>query len=282
MIHLLRHSQKVHREEDGAVHFWRIKENLQNPFPQSIHWSDDRWKTCLAAGGGAKRRFQYYTDDSGIIIYIRALQGHSGRNINDLSLQDNVVIPSGFFQYIYHIGCGFNLHSLINSGSILGGQKSSNSQTVFFLLVDPMDKSHKDPDEIDLNVPRHAQYLHNAWKRHQDAVYWVDIDLAIQMSPRLPPKISLKHEWKRELGPKVARQPEGEVARQPEGEVARQAKFFQTTQPTPNPIRDRSGRPDDMQDGRNTFRSQEIGVNSFNEELSSSDRRGDLLYLKTV
>ena len=31
VIHLLRHSQRVHREEDGAVHFWRIKENLQNP-----------------------------------------------------------------------------------------------------------------------------------------------------------------------------------------------------------------------------------------------------------
>ena len=42
VIHLLRHSQKVHREEDGAVHFWRTNENLQNPFPQSIHWSDSR------------------------------------------------------------------------------------------------------------------------------------------------------------------------------------------------------------------------------------------------
>ena len=65
VIHLLRHSHQVHREEDGAVHFWRIKENLQNQFPQSIHWSDDRWKVCLATGGGAKRRFQYCTDDSG-------------------------------------------------------------------------------------------------------------------------------------------------------------------------------------------------------------------------
>ena len=43
-----------------------------------------------------------------------------------------------------------------------------------------MDKSHKDPDEIDLNVPRRAQYLHNAWKRHQDAVCWVDTSLAIE------------------------------------------------------------------------------------------------------
>ena len=100
VIHLLRHSQKVHREEDGAVHFWRIKENLQNPLPQSVYWSDDRWKACLAAGGGAKRRFQYCTDDPGIFIYFRALQGYSGRNLIDPSLQDNVVIPSGFFSFI--------------------------------------------------------------------------------------------------------------------------------------------------------------------------------------
>ena len=90
------------------------------------------------------------------------------------------MIPSGCFQYIYHIGCAFNLHSIINSGLILGGQNSSKRQTVFFLLVDPRDKSHKDLDEKDLNVPRRAQYLHIAWKRHQDAVYWVDIDLAIK------------------------------------------------------------------------------------------------------
>ena len=94
VIHLLRHSQQVHREEDGAVHFWRIKENLQSQFPQIPHWSDDRWKACLAAGGGAKRRFQYCTDDSGTIVYFRALQGHSGRNLIDPSLQDNVVIQS--------------------------------------------------------------------------------------------------------------------------------------------------------------------------------------------
>ena len=43
-----------------------------------------------------------------------------------------------------------------------------------------MDKNHKDLDTIDLNAQRHAQYLHNAWKRHQDAVYWVDINLAIK------------------------------------------------------------------------------------------------------
>ena len=101
VVHLLRHSQQVHREEDGAVQF--LKENLQSPFSQIPHWSDNRWKACLAAGGGAKSRFQYCTDDSGIIVYLRALQGHAGRNLIDPSLQDNVVIQSGFFQHIYHI-----------------------------------------------------------------------------------------------------------------------------------------------------------------------------------
>ena len=67
--------------------------------------------------------------------------------------------------------CEINLHSIINSGLIPGGQNLSNRQTVFFLPVDPMDKNHKDPDVIDLSVPRRAQNMHKAWKRHQDAVY---------------------------------------------------------------------------------------------------------------
>ena len=120
----------------------------------------------MAAGGGVKRRYQYCTDDSGIFVYFRALQGHPGRNLIDPTLQDNVIIQSNFLQYTHHVGCVFNLHSIINSGLIPGGQNSSKRQTVFFLPVDPMDKNHKDPKVIDLNVPRRAQYLHKAWKRH--------------------------------------------------------------------------------------------------------------------
>ena len=74
---------------------------------------------------------------------------------------------------MYHVGCAINLHSIINSGLIIRGQNLSNRQTVFFLLVDPMDKNHEDLDAIDLNAPRHAQYMHKAWKKHQNTVYWV-------------------------------------------------------------------------------------------------------------
>ena len=67
------------------------------------------------------------------------------------------------------------LHSIISSGLILGGQSLSKRQTVFFLTVDTMYKNHKDPDTIDLNAPRRAKYLHNAWKKHQDAFFFGSI-----------------------------------------------------------------------------------------------------------
>ena len=101
VIHLLRHSQTVQREEDGAVQFWRIKFCLRNQFPQNQYWSDHRWKACLAAGGGSKRGYQYCTDISGTIVYLRALQGHSGRSLIHPLLQDNVIIQCGLFQHIY-------------------------------------------------------------------------------------------------------------------------------------------------------------------------------------
>ena len=61
----------------------------------------------MVRGGGNKKRYQYCTDSSGTIVYLQALQGHSGCNLIDPTLQDNVKIQSGFFQHIYHIGCAF-------------------------------------------------------------------------------------------------------------------------------------------------------------------------------
>ena len=90
--------------------------------------------------------------------------------IIDPSLQDNVIIQRGLFQHIHHIGCAFNLHSIINNGLIPGGQDLSRRQTVFFLPIDPRDKNHKDPEYVDLSVPRRAKYVHSAWKKHHDGI----------------------------------------------------------------------------------------------------------------
>ena len=163
LINLLRHGS-LPREEDGAIEFWRLNDDHRNKFEHSQYRSDDMWKSKMAGGGGNKNRFQYCTDPSGQeILYLRALQGHSGRNLIGLTLQDNVLIPNNFFEYIYHIGCAINLHSITNSGLILGGQNlGKEKQTVFFTAVNPVNKEHKDPYKIDLTAPRLA------WKRGKD------------------------------------------------------------------------------------------------------------------
>ena len=130
VVNLLRHNQQLHREEDGSIQFYKIKFHLRDHHPQIQNWSDDRWLACLAAGGGSN-----CSDYLGSIIYLRALQGHSGSNLIDPTLQDNVLIGPGLFPYIYHVGCNFNLSSIISNGLIPGGQNLSRRQCVFFLLI---------------------------------------------------------------------------------------------------------------------------------------------------
>ena len=152
-------------------------------------------------------------------------------------------------------------------------------KTVFFLPIDPRDKNHKDPEYIDFSVPRRARYVHSAWKKHQDAVFWVDIYLAIRkgltfyqtrsnaiilqgrlpaccipkverlktgevlyerpyLSPRPPPKISLRHDhnWtigNDQLGSTVEQQPVGKLVQQSFGEAPR-VKLSNPPNPNPN------------------------------------------------
>ena len=91
----------------------------------------------MAGGGGNKKRFQYCTDPSGReVLFLRALQGHSGRNPIGPTLQDNEMIPDNFFECIYHIGFAISSHSITNSGLIPGGQiLGKERQTVFFVRL---------------------------------------------------------------------------------------------------------------------------------------------------
>ena len=307
LITLLRHNQKLHREQDGAVQFYKIKFLIRDDSLSIQNWSDNRWLACLAAGGGPKRRYQYCSDSLGSIISLRALQGHSGDNIIDLAMRDHVLISPGIFPYIYHVGSNFNIPSILSNGLIPGGQNLSRRQSVFFLPVDPRDENHRDPENIDYSVPRRARYVQNMWKRHQDTVFWIDIDLGIikeglkfyqtrsnaiilqgvlppscivraerlkggellykrqYLSPRPPPKISLRHDlnWTRgndDLGSTVEHRPVGKLVQQSLGETV----HFGSSKPTQSPKTngDRSGKPV----------AQEIVVGVLQEEPSSSDR----------
>ena len=103
------------------------------------------------------------------------------------------------------------------------------------------------------------------------------------LSPRPPPKISLRHDhdWTRgndELGSTVEQQPVGKLVQQSFGEV-QHVKFSKPTQPKPKPICDRSGK---LENTEHVFvvkgeasRSHEIDEKGLHEELGSSDRSGN-------
>ena len=99
----------------------------------------------------------------------------------------------------------------------------------------------------------------------------------VYMSPRPPPKISLKHEWKRELGSEHAKR----------SEVGQLSRSFQSNQPVLNPIRERTGRPDirddlsTVQDERKRPVLRRSTVILFTKNLFLQRERGDPL-LKRV
>ena len=80
----------------------------------------------------------------------------------DPSLQHHVLVPDNFFEFICHVGCYFNMHSIIVLGLIAGGKKfGRDRQTVFFTAVDPMNTHCFEQKELDLTKPRLAAHKAN-------------------------------------------------------------------------------------------------------------------------
>ena len=249
------------------------------------------------ARGRNKKRYQYCTDLSGaIILHYRTMLLFPATSSSERLLP-------------IHLSCRvcnqFTFHHQLRIDTWRSKFEQQTDSILFACGSYGQKKSHKDRETIDLSVSRHAQYMHKAWKRHQNTVHWVDINLAIgkelkfyqtrsnaillqetlpaycipkvvkmetgeviyekvYASPRLPPKISLKHDWKRELG--------SEVAQRPDGQVVQQSRSSQSNQPNPNPDHDRTVQtvvgcdPRTAQGAIKTSRSQEIETRSFHGE----------------
>ena len=102
MIRSLRHDESVPREDDGAVRFDDLAEKFKAKFDGTSQWSIEVWIAFLAKGGGPKKRFQYClnSNSSKQFLYFTAIQGHSGCTLVDPTLQDNVLLPDDFAEYM--------------------------------------------------------------------------------------------------------------------------------------------------------------------------------------
>ena len=71
------------------------------------------------------------SDDT--ILYLRASQGHSGGKHINSTLQDNALLPSDFAEHIYHVANSHDMHSIIESGLIPGGEDVKKKDMRCFL-----------------------------------------------------------------------------------------------------------------------------------------------------
>ena len=150
--------------------------------------------------------------------------------------------------------------------------------------------------------------MHSAWKKHQDAVFWVDINLSIKVGLTFyqtrSNAIILEGILPAYCIPKVVRLKTGEVlfeksymSRRPPPKISLRHDHDWTrgndelvstveqqpakpTQSKPKPIRDRSGKLEDTEhifvnEGKMS-RSHEFDEKRLHKELGSSDRSGKL------
>ena len=115
---LLRHKGSL-REAHGAVEWGRLlsRFNREERCVDVSDWRTQEWIDHLPRGSN-KQKFQYCLDSMGKCLYMRDLQGHSGGNKVEPTLQDTVEIPYRWVEHIYHTGSAFHCNTIIQTSLI--------------------------------------------------------------------------------------------------------------------------------------------------------------------
>ena len=97
----------------------------------------------------------------------------------NLALQDNVLLPEGFTEYIHHVENEKEWRSLVNHGLIPGGVSLRTfRQAVFFTVVNPTDNQDGFRETLwlwgnplRLVTSKNRAHAKNTWKRFQNTVF---------------------------------------------------------------------------------------------------------------
>ena len=263
----------------------------------------------MAAGGGFKRRYQYCSDNFGTIVYLRALQGHSGSNLIDPYVTGQRV--DWTWNIPLHLPRGMHIQSSLYYQQWIDTWRSEFEQKTNSISSCLLIQEMKVTETLNIltflyHVSRDTCTVHGRdiktryfgsiliLESKRDLTFYQTRSNATilqgtlpahcisrverlktgeklyerqYLSPRPPPKISLKHDlnWTKgndQSGSTVEHQPVGKLVQQSLGETL-QAGSSKPTQ-FPKPIEDGTGKPV----------TQEI-VGKSQGELSSSDRTGE-------
>ena len=121
------------------------------PFPQNLRISS--WSYDMAGHA--------------ILLYHRAIQDHSGRNLIDPSFRGQCINSERFLQvHLSHRMCNqFTLHREFR----IDTRRTNFEQKTDGILhvCGSNEQGHKDPYVIDLDAPRLVWYKQKVWKKHQ-------------------------------------------------------------------------------------------------------------------
>ena len=106
-------------ETDGAVHWNSWVQNCGEHFrrPEDKKFSDTDWLQHVDEGSN-KMRFQDCENSINSLMYVRAIQGHTGGNLVAPELMGHVTIPYRWKEFLLHRGCSFDITSILKPGLI--------------------------------------------------------------------------------------------------------------------------------------------------------------------
>ena len=186
----------------------------------------------MAGGGGNKIRFQFCTDSSRAILYLRALQGHSGRNLIEFWTAGQCIYSEQFLRvHLSHRMCnlltlhhefridtgicgsyeqrtqrseqnwpGSTASCMVPSEKVEGTSKTRCIGSTSYLLKRKGLSSIKH-DRTQSSFTTHSSLLYpegyhdGNWRNH------IRESICVTSTP---PKISFKDNWREELGSEIA------------------------------------------------------------------------------
>ena len=156
-LRLVRHMDFPERESDGAFRWISITSKLRHAFLKDggmkfddAEWIDHIWK------GSSTTRFQCFKNSCDGLLYVRAVQGHTGGEVIAPELMGHVAVLFNWKEFIFHRGCAFNSKSIPDAGLIAGG-KEGKEMTYCILHSTPCGDEVEEKFEGGLSKPRKVQ-----------------------------------------------------------------------------------------------------------------------------
>ena len=131
---ILSRHQNLLRDFAGAIEWCSLLPTLrrESEIGGAGVFSDFQWLNLIHRRSD-KPRFQYCLDRNENLMYIRAIQGHSGGALVDPELLNCVEIPFGWKEHLFHVECTLN-NALHHASSTESRWKRHQRRTAHCLL----------------------------------------------------------------------------------------------------------------------------------------------------